>query len=131
MEVVVWYVKGSKMKFNKNNIVDHPFWISSVMNYFRKYQYSMPVFAGVVGTEIPKMSIGAVAGVTFGPNGVGFVLLQVLLLAVVGYMIDWICVATHHKQLGSMAKTITVLSAFALVVGAIFNALQKLWSIIG
>lgn len=127
MKIIAWHVRGKGAKLK----LDHKWWISAIVNYFgKKYPPGgFPVLAVAVTGK--KMSLGTVAGATFGPDGPGFVLLQILLLAVVGYMIDWIASATGHKQLGSMAKTVTLISAVGLVIGTIGKALQKIWEFIG
>jgi len=126
MKIIAWHVKAKDREVKP----DYIWLVPALSRYFREaFPQGVPVFSAVATGG--KMSMGVVAGATFGPGGPGFVLLQILLLAVVGYMIDWIASATGHKQLGSMAKTVTLLSAFGIVVGSIAQALQKLWDFVG
>jgi len=127
VRIIAWHVRGKGAKFK----LEHTWWISAIVNYFgKKYPPGgFPVLAAAVTGD--KMSQDAVAGATFGPGGPGFVLLQILLLTVVGYMIDRIASVTGHKQLGSMAKTVTLLSSIGLMIGTMGKVLRKIWELTG
>lgn len=116
MKIIIW-------KFYKNNKIDSKFWISSVVNYMDKLNKSgIPIFSG--------LGLSDVASATFGANGVGFVLLQILLLSITGYLINWVAEAMNHRQLGSMAKTVTVLASVTLVIQTIGKLLDKIWQFV-
>lgn len=118
MKVIVWRVNRGKVVS-----LDRKFWMAAITNM------PMPVFAAAVAPE--KFSFGAVAGATFGPGGVGFVLMQLLLLAVVGWGINQVASAMGHAHLGNQAKMVTMLVAFMLIVTTVINALRKFGEILG
>ena len=119
MMVIAWRVKGGKVQS-----LDRKFWTSAIVNM------PLPMFAAAVA-EPGKFSLGAVAGVTFGPSGAGFVLMQLLLLAVVGWSINQIALAMGHGQLGNQAKMVTTLVAFILIVGTVVNAIKSFGRLLG
>lgn len=118
--VIIWQVKKDKVL-----TLDKKFWASAIVNLNK----NIPMFAAAAVPQ--KFSLGAVAGATFGPGGVGFVLMQVLLLAVVGWGINHIASAMGHSHLGNQAKLLTSLIAFILVIGTVWDALGKFFSIFG
>lgn len=129
MMLMAWYVNAPEVKQRR---IDAAWWVCAVRDYMaRAYPGGIPVCAAAAVPTTGKMSMGAVAAATFGPTGPGFIMLQLLLLAIVSYMIDWIATATNHKQFGSMTKLVALMAGFSIVVGSIFKALGKLWEFIG
>ncbi|MCL5289782.1 MAG: hypothetical protein M1489_01890 [Firmicutes bacterium] len=119
MKIIAWRVSKSGRVVS----LDRKWWLSSIANM------PLPMFAAAAVPE--KFSLGAVAGATFGPSGVGFVLMQILLLAVVGWSINHIASAMGHSQLGNQAKLVTTLVCFVLIVGTVAKALQSFVRLLG
>ncbi|KJR97932.1 MAG: hypothetical protein VR68_11505 [Peptococcaceae bacterium BRH_c4a] len=124
--IIIWQVKKSDIK-NKNKVtpLDRKFWTSAIVNLNK----NIPMFAAAAVPQ--KFSLSAVTGATFGVGGVGFVLMQVLLLALVGWGINHLATAMKNPQLGNQAKMLTQLIAFILVIGTIWEALNKFFSLLG
>lgn len=126
---MVWYVRPTKIRPVKlRPMLDGRWWLATIFNYIGR----LPKSAVFAVAAVPQQTgLNAVAAATFGPGGPGFVLLQLLLLAVVSYMVAWLASATGHGQFASMAKLTALLGGFAIVCGAIWGALEKIWSIVG
>ncbi|HBV97801.1 MAG: hypothetical protein JL50_02830 [Peptococcaceae bacterium BICA1-7] len=114
--IIAWRVKCGRVES-----LDREFWTAAIAR--------MPMFAAAVVPE--KFSLGAVAGATFGPSGAGFVLMQILLLAVVGWGINQVASAVGNAQLGSQAKMVTTLVCFVLVIGTVVKALKSFLQVLG
>lgn len=107
--------------------IDRPFWASAILasgvvTCDPNFSLQVPL----AQTAASKVTFGTVAAATFGPQGAGFVIIQILLLAVAGWGIHQVACALGHAHLANQAKIVVVLVGFCLVVGVIVRAMNSL-----
>lgn len=83
-----------------------------------------PAFAGMD-------SIGKAAGLTFGAGSPGLVIIQLMLIAVVGWLAGYIASAVGKGQIAGMIHIATVFTCITLVAGVAINCISKFGDIIG
>lgn len=86
-----------------------------------------PVLAGEAGTA----AIGKAALSTFGPGGPGMMIIQLMLIAVVGWLAGYIAQAAGKGQIAGMIHVATVFSCIAIVAGVALNAINAVASFLG
>lgn len=65
---------------------------------------------------------GGVAAQTFGAGGVGFAIVQLMLIAAFGALASYIASAVGQGQIASMIKMVTVFCCIAIVINSIWHA---------
>lgn len=73
----------------------------------------------------------AITAATFGLGGPGTVIVQLLLMALVGYLAAYLAAAVGQGQIAGMIKVVTVFSCLAVVASTLFKALETFAKFIG
>ena len=76
-------------------------------------------------------AIGKAALSTFGTGGPGMVIIQMMLIAVVGWLFGYIAQAVGQGQIAGMIKITTVFSCIGLVAGTAFKAITTVAEFLG
>ena len=89
------------------------------------------VAMGVSPAYAETGAIGKAAAVTFGASGPGLVIVQLLLIACVGWLSGYIAQAVGQSQIASMIKITTVFSCISLVAGTAYKAINTVAKFLG
>ncbi|ACV64434.1 hypothetical protein Dtox_3726 [Desulfofarcimen acetoxidans DSM 771] len=76
-------------------------------------------------------TIGKAALSTFGQGGPGIVIVQMMLIACVGWLSGYIAQAVGQGQIAGMIKITTVFSCIGLVAGTAFKAITTVANFLG
>ena len=76
-------------------------------------------------------AIGKAALSTFGQGGPGLVIVQMMLIACVGWLSGYIAQAVGQGQIAGMIKITTVFSCISLVAGTAFKAITTVAEFLG
>jgi len=76
-------------------------------------------------------AIAKAAAATFGASGPGLVIVQLLLIACVGWLSGYIAQAVGQNQIASMIKITTVFSCISLVAGTAYKAINTVAKFLG
>ena len=76
-------------------------------------------------------AIGKAALSTFGQGGPGLVIVQMMLIACVGWLSGYIAQAVGQGQIAGMIKITTVFSCISIVAGTAFKAITTVAEFLG
>lgn len=74
----------------------------------------------------PGIAEAGATAATFGPGGVGFSIVQLILLAAFGALASYVTSALGQGQISSMIKLVTVFSCIAIVIGVVWKAISSI-----
>lgn len=74
----------------------------------------------------PGVAEAGAAAQTFGTGGVGFAIVQLVLLASFGALCNYVASALGQGQIASMIKLVTVFSCIAVVISVIWKAIAAI-----
>ncbi len=84
-----------------------------------------PAYAG--GAE----AIGQAALSTFGPGGPGMMIIQLMLIAVVGWLAGYVAQAAGKGQIAGMIHVATVFSCISIVAAVAMKAINAIGNFLG
>lgn len=79
----------------------------------------------------PPSGMQTITAATFGLGGPGTVIVQLLLMALVGYLAAYLAAAVGQGQIAGMIKVVTVFSCLAVVASTLFRALETFAKFVG
>lgn len=88
---------------------------------------AVPALAAESGT----VAIGKAAAATFGPGGPGSMIIQLMLIAVVGWLAGYVAQAAGKGQISGMIHVATIFSCISIVAGTAMKAIDAVGKFIG
>lgn len=82
------------------------------------------IFAAIL--LMPGVAEAGAAAQTFGTGGVGFAIVQLVLIAAFGALSMYIASALGQGQIASMIKLVTVFSCIAVVISVVWKAIATI-----
>ena len=79
----------------------------------------------------PPTGMKAITAATFGLGGPGTVIIQLLLMALVGYLAAYLAAACGQGQIAGMIKVVTVFSCLSVVAATLYKALDTFAKFVG
>ena len=113
-------------------IKDRPIGIKKARKLLR---FCAGAFIALGSSALPvHASTGAMAKAalsTFGQGGPGLAIIQMMLIAVVGWLFGYIAQAVGQGQIAGMIKITTVFSCISIVAGTAFKAITTVAEFLG
>lgn len=129
-KVIVFYHGKSKLTVKKAKELMR-FCATSFITIGSPYAVKYLEYSNWVNHAIPCTTMGTVAAATFGPTGFGFVIVQLMMVAVVGFLAIFIAQAANQGQLANMIKVVSVFSCIGVVAQTAWKAINEVLRFIG
>lgn len=75
---------------------------------------------------VPCIAYAGILAEAFGPGGVGFPIVLLLVVAAFGALVCYITSALGMGQISSMVKLVTVFGCISIVINSIWNAISAI-----
>lgn len=121
MRIMIWYAGRGRARAKARELM--------------RFAAGCFISVGAVSLAAPPaahaVTLGELGGATFGIGGAGFVIVQLMLIALVGWLCRYVAQAAGQGQIGGMIGVTTVFLCISIVASTAHKALSEILRFMG